>query len=175
MTSNLQQIQLNYNQIQDRMTLSIISQDMSEYQFWITRRATSMLWSVLLKLLQADQKTDLEKMIEGKAIAKQILEERSRRRPEAQQFTNTVTKKPLGEEPMLLFGLKAIPSKEGESSITLIFEDEKGQSLKLAGTSSIILALCQLLQQTLLLTDWGIDLKIPSESVEKKQKKKETL
>lgn len=161
--SSLQQLQLNYDQVQDRLTLSIFTQDMSEYQFWITRRATVMLWNVLVQLLQADQRSQLEQMRASREIIQQIQDERARRRPTAEQMANPMSKRPLGDQPMLLFRVRARPPKEENEPIALLLEDEKGHSLQIAGTSTIILALCQLIRQTILLADWNLELEVKGE------------
>jgi hypothetical protein len=160
-SSGLQQLQLNYDQVQDRLLLSVFTQDLNEYQFWLTRRATQMIWHVLIQLLQADQKSDLEKMETNREVVKQIQEERRRRSKTAQQFSNPVAKKPLGDEPMLLFKVKAQPPED--DLIRLSLEDDKGRALQIAGNAAIVLALCQLIRQTILLANWNLDLPLPNE------------
>lgn len=185
MTSNMQQMELGYDQVQDRLVFSISTQDLSEYRFWITRRATKMLWSVLMQLLKSDQKDQLRQTQISRRIAQQIRQEKEQRNPTASQYSSSGTAKPLGEEPLLLFGVRAKPATEDSPAITLQLEDNQNHSLQIGGDSTIILALSQLIRECEQLAEWNLDLTVPqdphssdyssssSSSKSKKNKKRE--
>lgn len=154
MTSNLQQLQLTFDKVQDRLVLTLFTQDFLEYRFWLTRRLTKALWEILLKLLNSDQKNNLQKNQEQKQIADQIEKEKQQRQPIAEKYGTPMTKKPFGEEPLLIFKIVA---KQGDKGHSLLhFEDAKGHSIEFGGDSRIIMALCQLIQRTAEQADWGL-------------------
>ena len=51
----LHQIQLTYNEKQDRVLLRVSTTDGTEFQFWLTRRFIKRLWGLLVKLLEQDR------------------------------------------------------------------------------------------------------------------------
>ena len=51
--SRVHQIQLKYDAREDRSLLRISTLDKCEYQFWMTRRFTKLLWPVLVRMLES--------------------------------------------------------------------------------------------------------------------------
>lgn len=158
MTTPIQQLQLSYNELHDRLILVLHTQDFCEYRFWITRHALKSLWVIFLKLLQDDQKSQLQHMQETQAVAKQIQEEKAQHQPGASKYATQVSRKPLGEEPLLVAKIGSKPMDKGLFMLHL--EDMQGRSIEFNGDTKIILALCQLVLQTLKITDWDLKLKI---------------
>lgn len=156
MSSNLHQMQLSYDQVQDRLVLALLTQDFSEYRFWITRRAVKGLWNILTQLLQADQKNQLEQQRVSRQIAEQIQQEKTQHRPAANKYGTRITRRPLGDEPLLLAKIMARPSEQ--SRCFLHFEDIKGQSIEFSGDITIVMALCQLILQAIKQAEWDLAL-----------------
>lgn len=158
MSSQMHQMQLNYDQLQDRLTLILGTQDFNEYRFWLTRRATRALWSILIQLLHADQKTELQHHQEEKKITEQIQKEKTQHQPNADKYGTNITRKPFGEEPLLIYKIMAKPGPSGASFIH--FEDIQGHSIEFGGDSRIIMALCQLIRKTVKNADWDLNLEM---------------
>lgn len=154
--SNLQQMQLTYDQLQDRLVLILYTQDWCEYRFWITRRAVRMLWKMLTELLARDQKDQQQHQQESQQIGKKIEQETSQRQPLAEQYSSRLTRKPLGEEPLLIYKVMASPGKQGGSFLRL--EDIQGRSIEFGGDSKIITALCQLIRRITKQAEWDLHL-----------------
>lgn len=156
MASNLQQIQLTYDQIQDRLVLTLNTSDWCEYRFWLTRKATKHLWIMLIKLLEADQKSPVQHQQESQQIQKKIEEEKSQRQKLADQYGSKLSRKPFGDEPLLVYKIIAKPGANG--SCFLHLEDPKERSIEFGGDSKMITALSQLIRRVTNQADWDLNL-----------------
>lgn len=156
MSTQLQQLQLNYDQLQDRLVLTLFTNDWSEFQFWLTRKITQGLWKILIQLLNADQKTDIQHQQETQQVEKTIEQEKNQRQKEAEKYSKRLTRKPFGEEPLLIFKIMARPQEKG--CFFLHLEDNKGQSIEFGGDSKMLIALCQLIKRVSKQADWHLDL-----------------
>lgn len=157
MGSPLQQIQIGYDQPQDRLLLSLYGQDWSEYRFWITRRATQAFWDILMQILKTDQKSQLEHQLAEREIAEKIQKESGMQKALTGKFANRVTRRPFGEEPLLLTKISAKPE---DGKVHLRLEAGAGQSIEFHGDSALAIALCQLLRQGAQQAAWGLQLAI---------------
>lgn len=154
MPSSLHQIQLGYDQLQDRLVLSLSTQDFNEYRFWITRHAVKGFWNILVQLLQADEKTKVEQNRLGAQISNQIEKEKSERRPSADKYSTSMLQRPFGNDPVLIYKIMGKP--RDPSGFYLHLEDNQGHSIEFGGDSTILLALCELIQKTVEKADWGL-------------------
>lgn len=157
MSSPLQQMQIAYDPLQDRLVFTIFTQDFCEYRFWITRHILKGIWNGMMQLLQADQKNQLKLKEESKKAAEQIQKEKAQRQPGAEKFATSATRRPLGDEPLLLAKFFAKPMERNTFLVHL--EDARGVSIEFNGESSIIVAFCQLILQAVSRSDWNLDLK----------------
>lgn len=165
MPSRLHQLQIAYDMLQDRLVLIMHTQDFCEYRFWITRHIAKGLWNILVQLLKADQKNQLQQMQAQKQIENQIKKEKEQHQAAADKYATQMTRRPLGDEPLLLFKIMAKPDEQGHFLLHL--EDPQGRSLEFGGDSTIILALCQLMKQTITHTDWDLPLETSDPKKEK--------
>src|SRR4051812_45338641 len=51
----IHQIQIRYDQNEDRLLLRLTTTDDCEFRFWLTRRFTKRLWRVLVQMLEWDR------------------------------------------------------------------------------------------------------------------------
>lgn len=156
MSTQLQQIQLNYDQVQDRLVLILFTNDWSEFRFWLTRKITQMLWKIFLQLLQADQKSELQHQQETHQVEKTIEQESSQRQKDAEKYSSRLTRKPFGDDPLLIFKIVAKPDEKGLFFLHL--EDIKGRSIEFGGDSKMVIAICQLIKRVSKQADWRLDL-----------------
>lgn len=154
--SHLHQLQVSYDQMQDRLILFLYTKDFQEYRFALTRHCTKILWKVLIDLLHASNKDVKTILKEDERIAEQIETEKTQQQPTAAKFSTQVTVKPLGEMPVLVTKFAVKPEIEGKWRLR--FEVVSGQSLEIGGDSMIALALCQMLRQTSKAADWQLNL-----------------
>jgi hypothetical protein len=155
-SSSLVQLQLAYDQVQDRLLLTLQTQDFNEYRFWITRRLVVPLWNILLQLLNADKKGAVHHKHESRQIAEKIRQEKKQHQATADKLSHRITRRPFGNEPLLLVSVRGQQDDQGISLLEL--KDLHANSLACKGDSTIITALCQLILQTVQAADWSIDL-----------------
>lgn len=154
MASGLQKILLTYDQVQDRLILSFYAHDFTEYRFWVTRRMVKSLWDVLQRLRDALSKSELQEREEDRRAAKQVKPENTS--PEGDKFGNRMSRRPLGEEPLLLCKVMAKPVDKDHIAFRL--EDQHGKSIDFTGSSNIVALLSQLILATLPKTSWDLEL-----------------
>jgi hypothetical protein len=153
--SNLHQIQLSYDQQQDRLILVLFTQDWSEFKFWITRRIAEALGKILQQLLKNLKLNEKHQQQETKEIQGKIEQEKAQRQLGAEKYASHLTRKPLGEEPLLI---SKIMAKAEESGVCVLhFENSGGQSIEFKGDSTLLIALAQLIERSANQADWKID------------------
>lgn len=157
--ASLKRLEVSYNQTHDRLILILHMQDFSEYLFWLTRRAVPIFWKVLTQLIQADEKTEHQRIKEKEHWAEAIEKEKGQKQQKAEQFSTRVATRPMGDEPLLLSKIQAKPGPNGTFHLHL--EDVQGKWIELNGNSSVLVALCQLIQQLSEKAEWNLDLKLP--------------
>ena len=156
MPSNLQQLELAYNPLEDRLLLKIYTKDMMEFRLWLTRRFTNALWDVLMRIIEADKKSELQHEQEMQKVSEVFDDEQSRKQPTAQKFANRMTKTPLGPDPLLAVRIEAIPMDNG--SFTLKIEGKSGERIEIVANSYIIFSLCKLISETIKKAQWALKL-----------------
>lgn len=154
--SNLQQLQLTYDPLQDRLILFIYTQDFQEYRFWMTRRCTLLLWELLMKLINASQKDQLQVSLANKKVHEQIEKEKIQQQSTPAKLATKLTTKPLGEEPILIASMAAKPGENGTWHLRL--DGGKGLTLEIGGDHTIALALCDMIHQTSTAAQWQLPL-----------------
>lgn len=151
MSTKLHQIQLAYDATQDRLILTLLTNDFNEFRFWITRRMVAQLIKLLKEQLAqiSDPSTSIS---EREKASKQIQKET--RNPTTSQYKTNISRHPLGEEPLLLrqFAIKGSP--EGQIGVRL--EAFTGQSIEFTSDASTIYALQELILKTVPQTEWGL-------------------
>ena len=56
---NIHQIQMAFDKLQDRILLRVSTSDQAEFRFWMTRRYTKLLWTMLIKMLERDPAAEI--------------------------------------------------------------------------------------------------------------------
>jgi hypothetical protein len=151
MNSNIQKIQLTYDQLNDRLHLSFSTNDFLEYNFWITRRAVKGVWDLLQQMISKSTKTQA---VELEHAAEQVQKEAQS--PEANLYGMRITKRPLGEEPLLLYKFSITPIED--KHVRFRFESQSGKFVEFSGGFQLVFLLTQLISQALPVTDWGLTL-----------------
>lgn len=155
MSSGIQQLEINYHPVEDRLILKIYTLDLLEFRFFLTRRFTKLLWNALHQLLEEDQKTHVEHAQETAHIAQQFEKEQKQRQPTANKFATKMTKTPMGEAPLLL--TKISGKSLGKGILLLKFEDAGNRGFEINADSKIILSLCKLISEGVKKADWDLD------------------
>lgn len=154
MPSNLHQIQLTYDQVQDRLMLNFSTQDLYEYRFWVTRRVVRGFWEILQQIAKDIPPEQMSKFNGPQAAQEQVKQEVQI--AEANKYATRLTRRPFGEEPLLLCKISATPS---EGNVHFHLEDFQGKSVDFAGDSFLALLLIQLIVRIMPKTEWDLPFK----------------
>lgn len=152
MSSNLQQIQLNYDQMQDRLVLTLCTENYCEYRFWITRNMVQGVWQILQGLRKEQSKDDPNRLEKEKKASSSIHKERQN--PLATKYTTPISQHPLGAEPLLLYKVGAKLIENGK--VFFHFEDPQAKSIEFVGSEMLIDVLSQLIYKISPQTNWGL-------------------
>lgn len=154
MESPLNQIQLTYDQAQDRLALSFNTQDFVEYRFWVTRHILKGFWGILKKIQQGKPLSNEQKTQDSKT-AKDLIKEEVQIST-AKKYSTRVTQSPLGDAPGLLSTITVTPNKAGNIHFRL--EDQRGVSIDLNGDIFLVNIFIELIVKAMHQTDWGLQL-----------------
>lgn len=150
--SNLQQLKLNYDPVQDRLLLIFITNDLSQLRFWITRHMTKNFLDGLKQLQTTLHQTPHE-VRQDKEKAEQNVQ-RETVNPEASKYGMTITRNPIGAEPVLLsqVQINILENKQ----IHFRFESVEGAHVDMTFEAGFVASLIHLFDTTLDMTDWKL-------------------
>ncbi len=152
--TSLHRIQLSFDPQQDRLLLTLSTQDLSEYRLWMTRRMVKGFWELLSKV-RPDALEDPEVRHEERTQAAEQIQ-REITQPAAAKYSTRVSNRPLGEDPLLLY--KCAVRQTDEKTFIFHFEDSKGTAIEFIGNSLLFNALRQMIQQSVSQAEWSLQL-----------------
>ncbi|MDX1528102.1 MAG: hypothetical protein R3337_05705, partial [Gammaproteobacteria bacterium] len=99
----LHQIQIRFVPREDRILLRIRTTDSSEFRFWLTRRYVKLLWPVVVKMLKADRRVQLQPNAEAKSAVLSFRHEKVIKEGDfSTKYKEDAAELPLGESPLVL-------------------------------------------------------------------------
>lgn len=152
--SKLQQLETSFDAKEDRIVLTLRLQDLTEYRIWLTRRYVGMLWKVLNELVEeVDEDTDKVK----EKVDKQFEEEQARQqRAFSAKYGTSVSKTPLGQDPVLVTGISV---QENEEDLPVIcLQSDEGHKFQITADQRILISFCKLLKEASIKAKWSLDL-----------------
>jgi len=179
-TSAIEQLNLSFDQLEDRLMLKIGMSDQSEVAMWLTRRVSKEFWHVLQdsheQLLQtaseamhadkAIDKQDVAEPIETIALSKPKLAKQPSQPslqsayaasavPQAMDFSQSYAadRMPLSEAPFLVFACEV---DEKEAKPSLAFKSNTGEVVKMGLTLELVVALINMMQLTIKEANWDL-------------------
>lgn len=146
---NLQQINISYNPIEDRLLFKLRAGDNQEYRLWFTRRFTRILLSLLSEKMHAFGGAD------SIAVSKDTQQELKNGALTKKYIVPEVPEYPLGESGI-------VPSKMNVSQlknngIVIQFSDNANKGMKFNMDKKMLFMVHKLLIQTLAKTDWNLE------------------
>ena len=157
----IHQIQLQYNEHEDRLLLRLSTTDNSEFRFWLTRRFTKRLWGMLVQMLEWDNAVKQQVNPETRRTVLDIQHEGYARQAnyakefeESSQLAPRVL--PLGEAPVLLS--KARGKKGAHGAQLLGLHPEQGQGIDITLDTRLLHIFTRLLREQVAKTDWDVNL-----------------
>lgn len=150
------QLQLAYDPAEDRLLLTLGLGERT-VGFWLTRRFTELLWRALWQ--RAGASLDAKASATAREMLLTMQQNEARR-------DHAVTQSPklkLDATPILATTLQYGPSEANGHELSLIDAAGCGESLKLDDTS--LHALIRLLDESMVSSEWGLDLWRPLSSI----------
>ena len=157
----IHQIQIQYDEIQDRLLLRLSTTDDCEFRFWLTRRFTKRLWNVLVQMLEWDRAVNqqLDPDIRRSVLDLQH-EGYTRQADYTQKFRahaqGTPPRLVLGEAPVLL--AKADGRKQADGVQILSLNPVDGQGVDITLDTPLLHIFTRLLREQASTTAWDMDL-----------------
>ncbi|TNF92188.1 MAG: hypothetical protein EP297_13820 [Gammaproteobacteria bacterium] len=152
--SAINQIQLSFAPVEDRLLLRLNTTDAAEFRFWLTRRYVKLLWPVLMKMLQDELAAYNSEEAKQEILSFQF-QEAAQNMDYSTSFDENVRERPLGDVPILLARISTKKREDGTQLLSLHPED--GQGIDLALNQKLLHSICKLLQDALKKTDWDLD------------------
>lgn len=153
----IQQINIAYNPLEDRLLLKIGFSDEVELAVWLTRRLVKGLW----QLLQADEMTALGVSMTDSANAAHI--QQVSEKPDAMKkldFTSEYKPRLNINQGDILLAKDCHILKSASQQISLELVCSNGQTIKLMLTHDLIVALTNMLQLVSKETAWELPLSV---------------
>lgn len=165
--SRINQIQIRYSPIEDRIVLRLNTEDSSEFRFWITRRYSKILSASLMKLLHSSEDIQEHKEEEvQKAVMSFKHEEALSKADFAKSFQAQPKNLPLGNAPVLLSELTVKQTPDGKPMLCMY--PEQGQGIDLALQQPLLHSISKLFADALQASDWGVDFNLQEENLLRK-------
>jgi len=172
--SRINQIQIRYAPIEDRIVLRLNTEDSSEFRFWITRRYAKILAGSLLKLLQSaeDVQEHKEEQVK-KAVMTFQHEEAISKADFAKTFQAQPKSMPLGNVPVLLSKLTIKQTDDGNPMLCMY--PEQGQGIDLALQQQLLHSISKLFADALQASDWDVNFSLPANGLVQQDMEKPVL
>lgn len=140
----IRQIQVAYDQLQDRLLVRIATPADEEYRVWISRRFLLRLWPHLAKLLGAPT---MPVAASGPPAEPGSFE---------QPFRDEQATYPLGLSPLLASEIKLDALTDGGQRVT--FREGRERTFQVALTPELLQAFCTMLRAAADTADWNLTL-----------------
>lgn len=158
MTGNLQQINVSYHPVQDRLLLRVNGGGAGEFRIWLTRRYSELLITLLVDLMEkAGGIRELASHRDTINQFKQGAFDREYQSPaEVAAPDGKSSPLPLGADGILAFRVNANRHEDGAVTLQLLPELGHGMNLQLNRTQLFLMY--NLLEQGLAQAQWNIHL-----------------
>ena len=161
--SKLHQINLQYEPREDRILLRTNTRDGAEFRFWMTRRFVTVLWPVLVRLVESHEHVQRQPRPESRNAVVELQREsalrsadfKTRYQPAPQGAPVSL---PLGEEPVVLATVRVKRHPDGRPVLCL--HPAKGQGIELALHHGLLHSFCKLVSDTSQHAGWSLDLEL---------------
>lgn len=153
----LHQINMGFEPLQDRLLLRVSTTDRLEYRLWLTRRIVKAWWPNLIKL--AGESEVVRRQTEP-GSRQAVLGFQHEHALQKAKFSDAYEPaQAVSDEPMLVWAIRMRPLSSGAHELVLTPREGKGVTMTL--TETMLHALLKLLQTSIKLTDWDLQLEVP--------------
>ncbi len=153
--ATIEQIQIKFVAVEDRLLLRVSSSDALEFRFWMTRRFVNLVWPALHQAVSeapriqtqptSDAKRELLAFEHDKAVSKSDF---------ATPFKESKKTMPLGDQPILL--AKMHMRRNDSGAIIMALAPEHGQGIDRALNSGLLHSLIELISSAARIAEWNL-------------------
>ena len=162
MSEKIHQMQITFVPVQDRLMFRLNTTAQTEFKLWFTRRYVKLLWQVLQQMLKKTQTVVSADPQTRQAVLSFQHEQAIARTDFATQYQETPdSRRPLGEEPVLVSKIQVKPGPDNTQVLCL--HPEQGQGLEIAFDPTLLHSFCKLLVEGVNKTDWDLEYRISEE------------
>lgn len=154
---SIHQIQVRYDETQDRILLRLSTTDGSEFRFWLTRRFVKRLWGMLVQMLEWDQAVQQQHDVQTRRTVLDIQHEGYARQANySKNFEETPRAMPFGEAPVVL--AKARGKRRDSGTQVLSLHPQEGQGIDVTLDTKLLHIFSRLLREAVAKADWDMNL-----------------
>ena len=155
----LQQLNIRFDPVQDRLLLKLRAHDAGEMRLWLTRRFVKLLWRVLHPMLSELSGAAAQP---HQAAQDAVMAFQNQQAVAKTDFTSAyrsdVKPTPLGSEPILAATIQRQSLNDRQAQIKLA--PLTGPGIELTCDADTLHAICASLMAAVKKTDWDLDLKL---------------
>lgn len=160
--SGLHQFNFAFQAEDDRLLLRFSTTDGAEFRLWLTRRVVKLLWSLLVKRLEANPQV---RRVDNPAVKKTILSFQHQSAVAKADMSIPYAAKPeaptpLGEAPMLVTRVKATVPQPGQHVLTFAPAVGKGPEIAITLPEQALHSFCHLLIKVTEQAQWDLGLSL---------------
>jgi hypothetical protein len=157
----IHQIQIAHDETEDRLLLRLSTTDDCEFRFWLTRRFTRRLWTMLVQMLEWDravkQQADRETRHAVLDIQHQGYSQEADYSTQFREATpDTPRRLPLGADPVLL--AKAQGTKRDDGIQVLKLLPLQGTGIDITVDTRLLHLFMRLLREQVAKVEWDLEL-----------------
>jgi hypothetical protein len=157
----IHQIQIRFDETEDRLLLRLSTTDNCEFRFWLTRRFTKRLWRMLVQMLEWDRAVNQQPDPEARNNVLDLQHEGySQQADYTKAFEEHAPDAPhrllLGEAPVLL--AKADGKKRDKGVQILSLHPLQGPGIDITLDTALLHMFTRLLREQVTKTDWDVNL-----------------
>ena len=162
-TNSIAQFNIQFDAIEDRLQLRVLSRDNTEIRVWLTRRYVDLLLNTMPQQLSenSQQKLQAWQPNKGDGLTEQGSDDV---RFDEQYLGSDKTERPLGDEPVLVSTIAY--RKQENDYLVLIFgqADEEGIKMQISLSDDLAENLWQMLAEACRIAEWHISIKTINDS-----------
>lgn len=156
----LHQMKIEFVAEQDRLLLSVSTDDGKEVLLYLTRRCVRRLWPMLLDMARSSPDVAVQSSPEARAALLEFQHEQAVRKVDfSQPYREAPRERPLGSEPILAARVQTRNDANGNHILSLL--PAKGTGVHLTLDERLLHSLCKLLQNAVAGSEWDITLTLP--------------
>ncbi len=162
--ATIEQIQIKFVAVEDRLLLRVSSSDELEFRFWMTRRFINLIWPALHQAVAEAPRIQTQPTSNAKRELIAFEHETAVSNSDfATPFKETQKTMPLGDQPIVLAKMQMRRNESG--AIVMALAPEQGQGIDLALNSGLLHSLIELISNAARIAEWDLSSLVEDEPV----------